>query len=98
MEEEIKILVGKKLIKEINRISKEYHITRDEWLRAILRNAIRQESVREKILDMVAKEYEEGKLTFEDLVNLIGYSNAKKIESVVEGTKRSFEEAEKLTK
>ena len=48
MEEEIKILVGKKLVKEIGRISKEYHITRDEWLRTILRNAVRQESVREK--------------------------------------------------
>ena len=47
----------------------------------------------DKIMKVVSEEYMDGKIEFEDMVELIGIENAKKIRAVVEGAKRSVEEA-----
>ena len=44
-------------------------------------------------MKVVSEEYMDGKIEFEDMVELIGIENAKKIRAVVEGAKRSVEEA-----
>ena len=44
-------------------------------------------------MKIVSEEYMEGKIEFDDMIQLIGIENAKKIRAVVEGAKRSVEEA-----
>ena len=52
--------------------------------------ALRSEKARDKIIKIVSEEYMEGEIEFEDMAELIGIENAKKIRAVVEGARRSI--------
>ncbi len=52
--------------------------------------ALRSEKARDKIMKIVSEEYMEGEIEFEDMAELIGIENAKKIRAVVEGARRSI--------
>jgi len=77
----------------LNNIAIRYGVTKERWIKETIIKALRSEKARDKILKIVSEEYMVGKIEFEDMVELIGIANAKKIRAVVEGAKRSVEEA-----
>jgi len=56
----------------------------------VIIKALRSEKARDKIMKIVSEEYMEGEIEFEDMAELIGIENAKKIRAVVEGARRSI--------
>lgn len=84
------------LLMQIDRIANTLSLTPTEWITKVLKNAVRKENTREKILDVVSREYLDNKIDFEGMVTLIGYDEAIRIKSVSDGAKRSIEEADEF--
>jgi len=93
MAEIIEIELMGTLLRELENIAIRYGITKERWIKETITKALRSEKARDKIMKVVSEEYMEGKIEFEDMVGLIGIENARKIRAVVEGAKRSVEEA-----
>ena len=93
MEKIVKIGLRESLLRDLENIAIRYGTTKERWIKEAIIKALRSEKARDKIMKTVSKEYMEGKIEFEDMVELIGIENAKKISAVVEGAKRSIEEA-----
>jgi hypothetical protein len=93
MEKIVEIGLRESLLRDLNNIAIRYGITKERWIKETIIKALRSEKARDKIMKIVSEEYMEGKIEFEDIVELIGIENAKKIRAVVEGAKRSIEEA-----
>jgi len=74
-------------------IAIRYGITKERWMKETLIKALRSEKARDKIMRIVSEEYRAGKIEFEDMAELIGIENAKRVRAVVEGAKRSVEES-----
>jgi hypothetical protein len=92
------IEVHDELLMQIDRIARSLSLTPAEWIAHVLANAVRKESAREKILDVVSAEYLNNKIDFRGMVDLIGYDDAVRIKSVSEGAKRSITEADEFVK
>ncbi|MCK4399111.1 MAG: hypothetical protein KAV25_08985 [Methanophagales archaeon] len=92
MEKIVEIGLGESLLKELNNIAIRYGITKERWMKETLIKALRSEKARDKIMKIVSEEYRAGKIEFEDMAELIGIENAKRVGAVVEGAKRSLEE------
>ena len=93
MEKIVEIGLRESLLRDLNNIAIRYGITKERWIKETIIKALRSEKARDKIMKIVPEEYMEGKIEFEDIVELIGIENAKRIRAVVEGAKRSIEEA-----
>jgi len=92
------IEVHDELLMQIDRIARSLSLTPAEWVTHVLANAVRKESAREKILDVVSEEYLNNKIDFRGMVDLIGYDDAVRIKSVSDGAKRSITEADEFVK
>ena len=92
------IKIHDELLMRIDNIASSMSLTRTEWITNVLSRAVKREYTREKILDVVSKEYLENKIDFEGMVSLIGYDEAVRIKSVAEGAKRSITEADEFVK
>jgi len=93
--EKIEIPIQLDVLREVDKIAKSFHLTASGWIELRLRDMIRTEVARNKVMDIVASKYEQGGIDFSEMSSLVGYLNAKKIKSVVEGVERSFEEVDK---
>jgi len=93
MEKIVEIGLKENLLRDLDSIAIRYGITKERWIKETIIKALRSEKARDKIMKIVSGEYMEGKIEFEDMVELIGVENARKIRAVVEGAKRSVEEA-----
>jgi hypothetical protein len=92
MEKIVEIGLRESLLRDLDIIAIRYGVTKERWIKETIIKALRSEKARDKIMKVVSEEYMDGKIEFEDAVELIGVENAKKIRAVVEGAKRSFEE------
>lgn len=93
MEKIVEIGLGESLLRELNDIAMRYGVTKEKWIKETVIKALRSEKARDKIMKIVSEEYMGGKIEFEDMIELVGIENAKKIRAVVEGAKRSIREA-----
>ena len=93
MEKIVEIGLRESLLRDLDSIAIHFGVTKERWIKETIIKALRSEKARDKIMKVVSEEYMEGKIEFEDMVELIGVENAKKIGAVVEGAKRSIEEA-----
>ena len=80
------------LAKEIDRLVRVKLETRSNILREAILRYIEREAGLQDIKRLAAKKYAEGSLSFEDLVKVIGYRDARKIVFFVDVAKKSFEE------
>ncbi|MGB2726913.1 MAG: hypothetical protein WBD09_00350 [Halobacteriota archaeon] len=92
MEKIVEIGLGESLLRELNNVAIRYGTTKERWIKETIIKALRSEKARDKIMKIVSEEYMDGKIEFDDMVELIGIENAKKIRVVVEGAKRSVDE------
>ncbi|GEM_PF-5879558 len=93
MEKIVEIGLRESLLRELDNIALRYGVTKEKWIKETIIKALRSEKARDKIMKIVSEEYMEGKIEFEDMIELVGIENAKKIRAVVEGVKRSIREA-----
>jgi hypothetical protein len=93
MEKIVEIGLREGLLRDLENIAIRYGITKERWIKEVIIKALRSEKARDKIMKIVSEEYMGGELEFEDMAELIGIENAKKIRAVVEGARRSIEEA-----
>ena len=93
MEKIVEIGLMEGLLRDLDNIAMRYGVTKERGIKETIIKALRSEKARDKIMKIVSEEYMEGKIEFEDMVELIGIENAKRIRAVVEGAKRSIEEA-----
>jgi len=93
MEKIVKIGLRESLLRDLDSIAIHFGVTKERWIKETIIKALRSEKARDKIMKVVSEEYMDGKIEFEDMVELIGIENAKKIRTVVVGAKRSVEEA-----
>ena len=93
MEKIVEIGLREGLLRDLDNIAIRYVITKERWIKEAIIKALRSEKARDKIMKIVSEEYMAGKIEFDDMIGLIGVENAKKIRAVVEGAKRSVEEA-----
>ena len=93
MEKIVEIGLMESLLRDLDNIAMRYGVTKERGIKETIIKALRSEKARDKIMKIVSEEYMEGKIEFEDMVELIGIENAKRIRAVVEGAKRSIEEA-----
>jgi hypothetical protein len=93
MEKIVEIGLREGLLRDLDSIAIHYGVTKERWIKETIIKALRSEKARDKIMKVVSEEYMDGKIEFEDMVELIGIENAKKIRAVVGGAKRSVEEA-----
>jgi len=88
----MKIELGTSILRELDNVAIRYGITKERWIKKKIVKALRSEKARDKIMKIVSEEYMEREIEFEDMIELVGIENAKKIRAVVEGAKRSVEE------
>ena len=93
MEKNVEIGFGASLLRDLDNIAMRYGVTKERWITETIIKALRSEKARDKIMKIASEEYMDEKIEFEDMVELIGVENARKIRAVVEGAKRSVEEA-----
>jgi len=96
MGETISLKMHKDLLRTIDDIAATLNLSRSEWIRTTLAHAAKTEMVQNKIMDITANYYLDGKISFEEIVNLLGYENAKRIEAVAKGVEKSIQEADDL--
>ncbi|MDP2846082.1 MAG: hypothetical protein Q8N79_08450, partial [Candidatus Methanoperedens sp.] len=77
-------------------VANSLNLTRSEWIRSTLAHSIKKEIAQDKIMNIVATQYIEGKISFDDMVSLVGYENAKRIDAVAKGVETSIKEADIL--
>jgi len=88
----MRIELGASILRELDNVAIRYGITKERWIKEKIVKALRSEKARDKIMKIVSEEYMEGEIEFEDMIELVGIENAKRIRAVVEGAKRSVEE------
>ncbi len=92
----ISLKVHENLLKSIDAIARSLNLTRAEWIRSTLAHAAKKEIAQDKIMDIVATQYLDDKISFDEMVSLVGYENAKRIDAVAKGVETSIKEADAL--
>ena len=95
MQKVITVREDQEMIAKIEKLAKLKLETKSEIIREAIRDYVQRKLELIEIQKIVAKRYTEGKLSFDELVKLLGYEEAKKIrfykdlaeESFVEGLK-----------
>lgn len=95
MQKVITVREDQEMIAKIEKLAKLRLETKSEIIRDAIRDYVQRKLELIEIQKLVAKRYTEGKLSFDELVKLLGYEEAKKIgfykdlaeESFVEGLK-----------
>ena len=90
MEKIVEIGLRESLLRDLDSIAIHFGVTKERWIKETIIKALRSEKARDKIMKVVSEEYMEGKIEFEDMVELIGVENAKKIRAVVGGGKKKL--------
>ena len=92
----ISLKVHENLLKSIDNIASSLNLTRSEWIRSTLAHAIKMEIAQDKIMDFATAQYIDNKITFDDMVSMVGFENARRIDAAVKGVEKSLKEADSL--
>jgi metal-responsive CopG/Arc/MetJ family transcriptional regulator len=92
----ISLKVHENLLKSIDDIASSLNLTRSEWIRSTLAHAIKMEIAQDKIMDFATTQYIDNKLTFDDMVKMVGFENSRRIDAAVKGVEKSMKEADSL--
>lgn len=86
------VRIEPELEKKINSLEREKLETRSNIVREALIAYIQKETESKEIKKIIAEKFARGSISFEEVVRLVGYEDARKIAFFVETTKKSFEE------
>ena len=91
-EELLTVRIEPKWKARIKKLEKERIETRSNIVREALIKYLQKEAELKEIKKIVAEKFAENKISFDELVRIIGYEEAKKIAYFVDVAKKSFEE------
>lgn len=89
--ETITVRVEQLLDENLSKIAKEKAKPKSEIIRRAIEDFINKEKGIEEIKRFIAQKFAEEKISFDDMVGLLGYKEAKKIAFYYEMAKESFE-------
>ena len=81
MKEIITVKVNRELKEEIDELARDRLEKRSDLIRSLLRQFIKQEKSKIELKKILGKKFAEEKITFDDLVKMLGYEEAKKAAS-----------------
>lgn len=93
MEKRIEFTLEEELLRRLDEVAARHGVARDTWIKKTVRQALRSERTRNKVMTIVSDAYMEEDIGFDEMVDLVGVDNAKKIRAVVMGAERSIKEA-----
>lgn len=86
------VRIESELEEKIEALERDKLETRSNIVREALIAYIQKETEMKEIKNIVAKKFAQGLISFEEVVRLVGYEDARKIAFFIETTKKSFEE------
>ncbi len=91
-EKTLTVRIEPELRKKIEILGREKIETKSNIVREALMNYIQKEMEMKEIKKVVAEKFTLDKISFEELIRIVGYKEAKKIAFYVATAKKSFEE------
>lgn len=91
---QVNIRLEESLLREIDAISKVLHLTRTEWLRMKISRAIKEEEL--DLREVIAVEYSKGRITENDLKDLLGI-DAEDVMLIVDNIRKGKDIIDDLT-
>ena len=88
----IHVRVDQELDNELNQLAKDKIAVKSELVREALTEYVKKEKELKEIKGIVARKFAEGKISFEQAVQVLGYTEAKKVAFFVDVAKKSFED------
>lgn len=88
----ISMRLEKKDKEKILELSKRKMESKSDLMRKALLQYIQKETEMDEIKEAVAKKFAEGKISFDELVKIIGFDEAKKVAYFVDIAEKSFQE------
>ncbi len=92
MQKVITVRVEPSVEKRLETVAKKRLEKKSDVIRKALIEYLNRESELKEIKKQIAQRFAEGKITFENMAEILGYNEAKKIAYLVEMAKDSFEE------
>ncbi|MGM0510753.1 MAG: ribbon-helix-helix protein, CopG family [Thermoplasmatota archaeon] len=77
--------------KKLEELASKENETKSDLVRKVLIDYIKKQREKDKIKRVIAKEYAEGKISFDELIRVIGYEEARKVAFFVHAAEESFE-------
>ncbi|MFP4050819.1 MAG: ribbon-helix-helix protein, CopG family [Thermoplasmata archaeon] len=78
--------------KKLEEFASKENKTKSDIVRKALIDYIKSKEKKEEVKKIVSKEYAEGKISFDELIKMLGYEEAKKVAFYVHTAKRSLKE------
>jgi predicted transcriptional regulator len=78
--------------KKIAKLMRERAETKSDLIRKALLEFVAKETEMDEIKQVVARKFAEGKISFDELVRVLGYDEAKKVAFFVDIAEKSFQE------
>ncbi len=85
------VRINHRLKKKLEKLASKHKETKSDLIRKVLVDYIRKEEERDEIKKIVAKEYAEGRISFDELIRIIGYEEARRVAFFFHTAKESFE-------
>lgn len=92
MQEVVTVRMEPKLKGKLEEMSRQRLEKKSDIIREALMEYIKKEMEMNEIRKMVSQKFAEGSVSFEQMVEILGYKEARKIAYFVEIAKKSFEE------
>lgn len=90
---QVNVRLDEILLKEIDTLTKVLHISRTEWLRVKIARAVKEDTLNLK--EAIAMEYAKGRITDEELKELIG-ADAEDVKFIVRQIRKGKEEIDEM--
>ena len=86
------VRIEAELEKKLEELAREKIERKSDIIREALEEFIKKETEMKEIKRIMAKKFAEGKISFEELIKILGYQEARKTAFYIDIAKKSFEE------
>ena len=93
MSTQVNVRLDEILLKEIDTLTKVLHISRTDWLRVKIARAVKEDTLNLK--EAIAMEYAKGRITDEELKELLG-ADAEDVKFIVRQIRKGKEEIDEM--
>lgn len=92
MQETVSVRMESELKRKLEELSRQKMEKKSDVIREALMEFIKKEVEMNEIKKVVSRKFAEGSISFEQMVEILGYREARKVAYFVEIAKKSFEE------
>ncbi len=88
----VTVRLDEKTRKQISQFSRNKLESQSEIIRKAILNYVQKENELNELKQIVAKKFAEGKISFDELVRILGFEESKKVAYFVDIAEKSFQE------